>query len=595
MTTWRNKLFALGLALGLLLGSQSGSAQVSLDTYLVTFDGPPTGEQLETLEGVAVSVHGFQHLPAAVVVIAPADVGLLSNLPGLRAVYPDRSLVKNLRQSTRTIRADQVWALGYTGAGIGIAVIDTGVDGTHPDLCAAVEFCRGTAVKTVQNVKFVGQQDVGLDPVLTLEDQINTDTTSGHGSHVAGIAAGLGVASVYEAGKYRGVAWGASLIGLGTGELVEVSNVLAAFDWVLAHKDDPRYNIKVINNSWGPGAGTPYDPEDPVQRAIVVAHNAGLSVVFGAGNDGPSTDTLNAFSANPDAISAAGGNKAGHIAFFSSRGVPGSPLWHPTVTTPGYFIASVRASTGLLTDVADATAGPNPDLVIPPDDLYYATANGTSMAAPHVSGVIALMQQAAADKLGRYLNPDEVKNVLENTAVSQDPARGPGGLPNYQRYSMGAGYADALAAVQAVIADATTTAYASHVAYDVRSFSGQVGPALFFSTQSFATSFPVFPGAISLDVMAEWKIKANDLDIDLYDPAGHLAHSTFFQCDPNAEPNGFSSFCTTSMISSTILYFAFGYLLSRAFATGAGSSLRVICCSIRTIAPSGVRVTSILL
>lgn len=534
---------ALAVATGVFLAvAVPAAAEVSLAAYVVTFDGPPTSEQLETLSGIALGVHGFRHLPAAVAVAAPTDLRVLANLPGVRRVYPNRRLVKMLRQSTRTIRADAAWDLGFTGAGIGVAVIDTGIDGTHPDLCARPEFCRGTAVKTVQNVKIIGRESLA-DPVVVIEDQVNTDTTSGHGTHVAGIAAGLGVASAYEAGRYRGVAHGARLIGLGTGELIEVDAVLAGYDWVIEHRDDPRYNIKVINNSWGPGPGFGFDPEDPVQRATAAAHAAGLSVVFGAGNNGPSTDTLNAFSANPKAISVAAGTKAGHISFFSSRGVPGSDLWHPTVTAPGQFIASARASTGFVSDVADALS-PNPDPIIPPDDVFYATGNGTSMAAPHVAGVIALVQEASFASRGRYLTPDEVKNLLQNTAVSRDAGRGPGGLPNYQAYTMGAGYADALAAVQATLAGTGTTPYDDGVSHDVRAFSGTIGPAAFFSIQSFSTTFDVASGAISLDVMADWEAGANDVDIDLFDPAGTRVRSTAFQCDPGAEPNGFSSFCT---------------------------------------------------
>lgn len=517
------------------------TADVPLASAIVTFAAPPDAEQLEVLDGIALGVHGFEHLPAAVAVVAPADLGILANLPGVRAVYPNRSLLPLLRQSTRTFGADAAWSVGYEGSGVGIAVIDTGIDGTHPDLCAAPEFCRGTPVKTVQNVKFIGRQDVGVDPILALENQLNTDTSSGHGTHVAGIAAGLGVASVYEQGKYRGVAPGAKLIGLGTGELLSVENVLAAFDYVIAHKE--HYNIKVINNSWGPGAGTPFDPEDPVQRAIDVAHDAGLSVVFGSGNDGPRADSMNAFSVNPKAISAAAGTKNGHVAFFSSRGVPGSSFWHPTVTAPGYNIASVRASTGVYGDIADALA-PNPDPVIPPDTAYYASASGTSMAAPHVAGVIALVQEAALASRGSYLTPDEVKNLLQNTAVSGDATRGPGGLPNYQSYTMGAGYADAFAAVQAAAAGTGTQAYDDHVTYDVRTFSGQVGPAAFFSTQSFESPFTVAAGSISLDVMVDWSLPGNDVDIDLFSPNGTRAASTTLRCDPSAEPNGYSSFCT---------------------------------------------------
>ena len=517
------------------------SAQVSLATYIVSYDHPPTATDVEVLAGVSSSVHAFEHLPAAVVVVDVLDVPLLAGLPGVLRVTPNRSLDPQLQQSTRRIRADKVWNdLGVTGDGIGVAVIDTGVDGTHPDLCAAPELCQGTPVKTVQNVKFLGRQDLAADPVVVLEDQINTDTSSGHGTHVSGIAAGLGVAST-EPGKYRGVAPGADLIGLGTGEALETVNVLAAYDWVIENKDDPAYNIKVVNNSYGPEKGTAFDPLDPMQQAISAAHDAGLTVVFSAGNSGPATDSLNAFSVNPDAVSVAAGIKEGHVSVFSSRGVPGSELWHPTVTAPGQNIASARASTGFVADVTDT---PNPDLILPPDNARYATGSGTSMASPHVAGMVALMQEASFDARGTYLTPDEVKNIIQNTAVSEAGALGPGGLPNYQRYTMGAGYADAFAAVQASAAGAETQPYDDGVLYDVRGFTGTVGPAIVTPIQSFESTFDVAAGALSLDVMIDWAVAANDVEIDLFRPDGTQHSTTQLRFDAAGEPNGYSSFVT---------------------------------------------------
>lgn len=529
---------ALGL---LLLGT--AHAQTGNLTYIVTFNAPPTANQVEMLRGLAPQVHAFAHLPAAVAVIPPGTVDLLARLPGVRGVYPNRSLTWTLDNSTRTLRADGAWADGHTGAGIGIAVIDAGVDGSHPDLCARIEFCNGTPVKTVQNVKVLGNQTYA-DPVVILENQISTDSSSGHGTHVAGIAGGFGTASETP-GKYRGVAHGARIIGLGTGEVAEVVTVLAAFDWVLANHANPAYNIKVINNSWGPGAGHPFDPNEPVQLAIAAAYDAGMAVVFGAGNSGPTTDTLNAFSANPKAISAAAGTKLGHLAVFSSRGVPGSSLWKPTVTAPGQFIASVRARTGFYADIADAS-GPDPnDPILPPDDVSYAYASGTSMSSPHVAGVIALMQEAAFKDRGHYLTPAQVRNILQNTAISRDPSRGPGGLPGYQEYSMGAGYVDARAAASAAAAGTNLTAWTGNLANDVRGFVGTVGLAAFVPVQSFETSFAVAANAISLDVMIDWSNAAQDLDIDLYRPDNTLYLSTFLRCDGAEGPNQYSSFCTT--------------------------------------------------
>lgn len=544
-------LRGLGVAAVVSLGLGSlalpARAVLTTGTYVVTFAAPPTTTDVDVLRGVATGVHAFRHLPAAVVTLPSMLLPLLRNLPGVKGVWANERYQLLDQKANVSIRADQAWGAttgglgwtgtGWTGAGIGVGVIDAGVDGTHPDLCARPEFCRGTPVKTVQNVKFVGNTDKA-DPYVAVEDVVSTDNTSGHGSHVAGIAAGYGTASSTP-GLYQGVAPGAHLVGMGTGEAVEVVNVLAAFEYSL--ENAARYNIKVLNNSWGPGYGTPYDPDHPVNKAIDAAWDAGISVVFGAGNDGPKTDGLNAFSVNPHAISVAATNKnTGHIGFFSSRGVPGSPFWHPTVGAPGENIVGPRSLTGTTTHAGDASSA-NPEPMTPEDTLYYGNVNGTSMASPHVAGVVALMQQASFESRGVYLTPRQVKDILQGTAQ----AGGSSGLPSYQQYSMGAGLVDAAAATAAAAAGAAA-AYDDGVTYDVQSFTGTVGPAAFVQTSVFESTFDVAPGALSVDVMVDWKVPfANDVDITVYDPSGANRGSTMLLCGA-AQPNGYSSFCSSA-------------------------------------------------
>ena len=540
---------AMAVTLGLAQLATPAVAELGDATYVVTFAAPPTQNDVEVLRGVASGVRAYTNLPAAAVVLPPGLVPLLRNLPGVRGVWSNERYRFLDQKANTSIRADQAWGpyagglghtgTGWTGAGIGIGVIDAGVDGTHPDLCGAPEFCRGTPVKTVQNVKFVGNTDK-LEPYVAVENVVSTDNSSGHGSHVAGIAAGYGTASAVP-GAYQGVAPGAHLVGLGTGEAIEVVNVLAAFDWVLSNHQ--RYNIKVLNNSWGPGYGTPYDPDHPVNRAIDAAWDAGISVVFGAGNDGPRTDALNAFSVNPRAMSIAATNKhTKHIGFFSSRGVPGSPFWHPTVSAPGENVTGPRSLAGAATHAGDAPAAIGPDAVSNDDLPYYGTVSGTSMASPHVAGVVALMQQAAFASRGVYLTPREVKEIVQNTAQSGVPA----GLPNYQQYSMGAGLVDAAAAAAAAAAGTHTTPYDDGVRYDVKPFRGTVGPAAFVPTSTMESSVEVAAGAISLDVMVDWKlVYANDLDITVYDPTGAARGNTQLLCGA-AQPNGYSSFCSSA-------------------------------------------------
>jgi serine protease AprX len=539
----RLALSALG-GLVLALAPSPSRASGALDTFIVTYAAPPSASQLDVLKGVTDAVHGFTAVPAAVVLAPAAVAPLLRELPGVRGVYPNTRYQWLSDLATESTGANHVWEdLGWTGAGVGIAIIDAGVDGTHPDLCAALEFCRGTGIKTVQNVKVLGRQDVAADPVVYLEDQISTDSTSGHGSHVAGIAAGFGTAGS-DPTKYRGVAPGASLVGYGTGEVVEAVNVLGAFDHAISHRD--QYGIKVINNSWGPGAFTPYDPGDPVNLAIDAAWDAGISVTFGAGNDGTRTDSLNMFSENPHVIGVGSGTKAHQQSFFSSKGVPGHPQFHPTISTPGDSIVSVRATTGFTIVAADAQTAGGGDSDTPAagsnDQLYYATSSGTSMASPHAAGVVALMQQAAHASLGRWLTPLEVRNILQNTATT---------MPGYQTYAVGAGFVNARAATQAAMTGSQTQTWVDPTVYDVTPYAGTVGPGAIVSTSSFSSSHVVLPGATILDVMADWGpekvLPANtDVDIDLIRPDGSTFRGTFLACDPAAQPNGYSSWCSSA-------------------------------------------------
>ncbi len=548
VTTVR-RLPLVGLVLGVLMALLPGSPARAdgLVTLIVTFDAPPSATQLDVLHGVTDAVHGFRAVPAAAVVAPAAAAPLLRELPGVRGVYPNtsyRSLATPGDLATGASGASSVWQdLGWTGEGVGIGIIDAGVDGTHPDLCAAPAFCRGTPVKTVQNVKVVGRQDVAADPVVYVENQLSTDSTSGHGSHVAGIAAGWGSAGS-DPTKYRGVAYGAHLVGFGTGEAVEAVNVLGAFDYAISHRD--QYDLKVLNNSWGPGAFTPYDPGDPVNLAIDAATAQGITVVFGAGNDGPRTDSLNMFALNPNVVGVGSATKNHQQSFFSSKGVPGSPTNHPTLTAPGDSIVSVRATTGFTIDAADAQTAGGGDADTPAvgsaDALAYATSSGTSMAAPHISGVVALMQQAAHARLGRWLTPAEVRNILQNTASP---------MPGYQTYAVGAGFVDAYAATQAAAAGTSTQPWADPLAYDVTPYAGTIGPGTLVGASSFTSTHVVEAGASILDVMADWGpekvLPANtDVDIDLLRPDGSTYAGTFLACNPAAQPNGYSSWCSSA-------------------------------------------------
>jgi serine protease AprX len=333
-------------------------------------------------------------------------------------------------ESIPLIGADDVWAprtaggLGINGAGIGVAVVDSGINATHPDLQRRV----------VKNLKFVAD--------VTVETN-DSDTTSGHGTHVAGTIAGDGTASKTGTsgdlggyGWYTGVAPGANLVGLGVGDGRNIIWTLSAYNWIA---DNHRtYNIRVVSNSWGPLGGGPYDPNNSVSIAADDLANQGISVVFAAGNDGDNVgttsnapNTLNSYCGG-QVICVASGQKNRQLSTFSSVGAPDNSRT-PTITAPGTRICATRNPHGITTgNTTDAGLAADTPGIRPEWLPYYTCISGTSMATPHVSGTVALMMQA-----NPLLTPADVGAILRTTATA---------MPGYQPYQVGAGYLDSFGA-----------------------------------------------------------------------------------------------------------------------------------------------------
>ncbi len=381
-----------------------------------------------TLGLLGLDALAYEQLPMLAVRGTPAQLLEVAALPGVDSMWLNTPLEVALAESRSMIGADVVHTradLGYTGEGVGIAVLDSGIDGLHPDLVYPT--------KTVQNVKVLGNQHVFDELTLAVEDLPNTDTTTGHGTHVAAIAAGDGAASD---GLYAGVAPGAHLVGVGSADGVEMLTALAGYDWILGNHE--IYGIRVINNSWADGTVT-YDPDHPLNRASKAAHDAGLVVVFAAGNDGQSSGNVYNRYAFPDWVIGVGGvTKLGGLGDYSSRG---DATEHPDVMAPGSFIASARAITGVVTDANsspfDLTDPMQPRMIAPEHALHYTAAIGTSMSAPHVAGVAALMLEA-----NPALTPGQVRQILVQTASA---------IPGCPVIDCGAGLVNAVAAVHAAI------------------------------------------------------------------------------------------------------------------------------------------------
>jgi len=430
---------SIGASLQAELGAASPAEQLEV---VVSFDGdgPLSAAQTAALRGLNVKGFYFRELPIAGVLATPAQITQIAGLSGVRSVWLNEQLEYENDGSTEITGVDRMrtdrnlraaTGLPYSGKGIGVLINDSGIDGTHSDLLYPSHVVQNVAGQT----NLHAQDD--LLPITYTENVANTDIGGGHGTHVAGIVGGNGARS---GGFYEGVAPGASIVGYGSGAALFILDSLGGFDYALVKQTD--YNIRVVSNSFGATSdvGTDFNPDHPTNVATKRLADRNIVIVFSAGNAGSGESTITGnFKKAPWVSLAAAGNKSGNLANFSSRGLAGKRatvvidgeefVWEdrPTVVTPGVDVISVRASTGnTWTDIGDPA-------VAPAHQPFYTTLSGTSMAAPHLSGIVALMLEA-----NPQLHWSEVKQILQQTATN---------LPGDEPWEVGAGYANAHAAV----------------------------------------------------------------------------------------------------------------------------------------------------
>ncbi|WP_226643307.1 S8 family serine peptidase [Mesobacillus subterraneus] len=403
-------------------------------------------EQVNLLKTLGISKGlTLNELPIAGVLASKSQIDQLAQSDQVVSIYLNKKLEYENADATDITGVDQVrtddtmrklnGGLPVSGKGIGVVINDSGVDGTHRDLKFGSHLVQNVLGSTNLNALST------LLPVSYVENVPNTDSSSGHGTHVAGI---VGATGEMSGGKYEGVAPGANLIGYGSGAAVAMLDTIGGFDYALTHQQE--YNIRVITNSWGDtgDAGTAFDPYNPINIATKKLYDRGIVTVFSAGNSGPDAKTISGnYKKAPWVVTVAAGDKTGKLADFSSRGEEGrggtvtvdGQTWkwtdQPTVTSPGVDIISTRVISPLVALGATADA----EYIEPAYLPYYTTMSGTSMAAPHVAGIIALMLEA-----NPLLSPSEVKSILENTATS---------MPGYAAWEVGAGYVNAYKAVDA--------------------------------------------------------------------------------------------------------------------------------------------------
>jgi serine protease AprX len=416
---------------------------------IVTFEGQGAvnPQRLNIIESAGV-IGGvsFKQLPIVGITATKAQIAEIYAANEVRSVWYNAPLTLENDGATQITGVDRLrddsslrsQGMPFSGRGIGVVVNDSGVDGTHGDIKYPNHVIQNVLAQT--NLHSLSD----ILPVSYQEDTANTDIAGGHGSHVAGIIGGNGAMS---SGKYQGVAPGAKIIGYGSGAGLFILDTLGGFDYALTHQYD--YNIRVISNSFGSTSdtGTDFNPDHPTNVATKQLSDNGVIVVFSAGNSGSGEGTITGnFKKAPWVITVAAGDKDGNLADFSSRGVKGKSgvatvdgeqfNWQdrPTITAPGVDIISTRAS---LSSLSALSITGDSEVMDPNHVPYYTTMSGTSMSAPHISGVVALMLEANPNLTWR-----EVKAILQETATNMSGREG---------WEVGAGYVNAYAAVQAVV------------------------------------------------------------------------------------------------------------------------------------------------
>jgi subtilisin family serine protease len=298
-------------------------------------------------------------IPATATRATARQIQELAANPEIERIWPDLPVHICLDVSVPHIRAPMVWEAGYTGREVPIAILDTGIDTGHPDFAGRI----------------VAMEDFAGDGM---------DDGHGHGTHVAGIAAGAG-------SKYRGVAPEASLYVAkvlrndGSGYM---SDVMAGLEWAV------QQNVRVANLSLG-GVG-PCDGTDALSTACDAAVDRGVLVCVAAGNYGPGASTVGPPGCARKPLTVGACSTQDAIAAFSARGPTSDGRVKPDVLLPGVGVVSCRSE--------GTSMGA-------PVDALYTRASGTSMATPHAAGVAALLLEAFPE-----LTPTQLKLRMMNTA-----------------------------------------------------------------------------------------------------------------------------------------------------------------------------------
>ena len=443
-------------------------------------------------------------LPMVYVTATKAQLLAVSQLPTVRSLYGNRTLTFNSDPYFNTTGVQRVGpdadlrqdngSMPVTGRNVTVAVLDTGINSQHADLVG----------KVVQNVRLADTQSLpgSFAYPAPLENLSNTDLLGGHGTFVSGVIAASGVSS---SGRFAGVAPGARLLGLSAGDLSLV-HVLSGFDYLLAKR--VQYNVRVVNCSFS--ANTVFDINDPVNVATKMLTDAGVNVVFSAGNTGSGNGTMNPYAIAPWVIGVGATDAAGKLASYSSRGNFGDALQHPSLVAPGTNVISLR-SAPTVTGVS-GIAGADTQRLSTTEMLYYTTATGTSFSAPQVAGAVALMLEVNPN-----LTPAEVKDILSRTATP---------LPRYFFHEAGAGMLNTYAAVlEAAFPERHMGGFRSTLSRNNIRFvtrTSQTFEQTVFPGSASSAKVAIPQNTVQIGVNIYWNLSANDFGLRVYDQSNSL-------------------------------------------------------------------------
>jgi subtilisin family serine protease len=358
-------------------------ARDRLDEMLGDVAGTTGTRTLESIDAVAADVRKSEARAAYESLRADESVERVSLDVRYRLALDETAELVNATAADRR-------RYGANGSGVNISIIDTGIDESHPDIDQVAD-----------------EQD------FTPAQNVSVDDYVGHGTHVAGIVAGDGTASN---GTYTGVAPNATVI-----DAKALTAVGGRTSWIIqAMNYSVAQDADVISMSLG-GPAESVRSNDPFSEAVNRTVSKNVSVVVAAGNSGPDYGTVGSPGITRRAITVAASDKTGGVADFSSRGpTPAGHFLKPDVAAPGASVVSALSGDSQFLSPVDGND-------------RYTRLNGTSMATPAVSGVVALVRQKHPS-----WEPTRVKSVVGSTATD---------LSGVGPYAEGAGRVNASAAV----------------------------------------------------------------------------------------------------------------------------------------------------